>query len=157
MNGTRQPRAWHACLPTDRQVSPGITKGRGKGENTIGSHSNQEEAPHQSGSMRAQKPRSGLHRAPGLPRLWEAGSPPPCSCLAGLRSKSPSEEVPGQLTSPCKSEGPGPDSLARDLTNQSQQASTSLPSSLFLPPHPPSFPKERIWFSQVLTWGIKLL
>lgn len=119
-------------------------RAKGRERNAIGFHSDQEQAPHQSGSMRAQGPRSGLHRAPGLPRLWEAGIPPPCSCLVGLRSKSPSEEVPSQLTSLCKLQGPGPDNLARDLTNQSQQASASRPSSLFLsivPSLPPPSPK----------------
>lgn len=121
----------------DRLVSPGTGKGRGKGEKC-------HRFPLESGGSIlsewvhwAQGPRFGLHRAPGLPRLWEAGIPSPCSCLAGLRSKLPFEEVPGQLTTLCKSEDPGPDNLARDLTNQSQQAS---PSPLFLPTVPSLLP-----------------
>lgn len=120
-------REWHKVTksPMDRLVSPGTGKGRGKGEKC-------HRFPLESGGSIlsewvhwAQGPRFGLHRAPGLPRLWEAGIPSPCSCLAGLRSKLPFEEVPGQLTTLCKSEDPGPDNLARDLTNQSQQASPS--------------------------------
>lgn len=44
---------------------------------------------------------------------------------AQIEPESTAEEVPGQLTSLCKLEGPGPDNLVRDLTNQSQQASDS--------------------------------
>lgn len=142
--------------PTDRQVSPGSGKGRRERErNATGSHSHQEEAPHQSGSMRAQRPRSGLCREPGLPSPQDAGIPPPCSCLVGLKSKSPFEEVPGQLSSLCKSEGPGPEHYGqRPFKPKPSEASTSLSFFPLLPqcPSSPTFPQfsQRLWFPQVL-------
>lgn len=87
------------------------------------------------------------------------GSHYPAAAWQVRDQKLPSKEVPGQLASLCKSEGQGPDNLARDPTNQNQQAKTSLPSSfpqcLPLPCPPAKLSQRKNLFSQVLTWVLR--
>lgn len=87
----------------DRWVSPGTRKGRGKGDKCV-SHSNQETAPQQSGSMRAQRPQSGLHKGTWPSKALGGWDPTALQRLGRSEVKSPSEEVPGQVTLLCKSE-----------------------------------------------------
>lgn len=68
--------------PTDRRVSPGAGKGRRRemplfhfwgGSSSEWGHTARAEG--------------GIMQAPGLPNPVDAWIPPPCNCLAGLRSK----------------------------------------------------------------------
>lgn len=67
--------------PTDRHVHPGTGKGqKGKGEKCHSLRRKPLEWVHE---VRAE---GGIMQAPGFLKPLDAGIPPPCKCLAGLRS-----------------------------------------------------------------------
>lgn len=79
VEGKNQELGLHAS-PTDRHVHPGTGKGRRTRERNATLRRKLLEWAHE---VRTE---GGIMQASGFPKPLDAGIPPPCNCLAGMRS-----------------------------------------------------------------------